>query len=450
MKTNIIIASLLTAVAATAVSCSDDYDIYPAEYENVVMIKNSGEQSVSVYSTDDRTAFEFTILKGGTSKKAANVTIRPMTQAEFDAYLTESGRPYSLLPADCYSFSADGQSSSASISFEPGETYKDISLYLDADAVGEFLSTFDSSLYSAVVPVVMESSDATVNSDNCEAFIIPSYTEPTLMFADDLLGESRSRGLNLSADGTFTTTVALPIENRWDLEFDIVVDPSLIDAYNNANGTSYTAMSADAIIGSTHFAMPAGSSSATVSFKINSDLIDLTDALPIRIANSSVDGLDPDPEASWMIADLNIPITADMLSTNALEPSEGSLANLLDGSLQTYFHSAWSVAVDDAHYLQIELPKGYTKVQIEYSNRVSGSPNALGVFNLYAGTSPSGLELVRVFDRNTDALKGGSGETTILEPVAFDGPRNVFRIENVSSFQGNKFFVMTELKMRGL
>lgn len=450
MKTNAIIASALALLASAAVSCSDDYDIYPAEYESVVMIKNSGEQPVAVYSTDDVATFTFTILKGGTSKKEAGITLRPMTQEEFDAYLTESGRPYSLLPADCYSFSADGHSASTSVTFGADDTYKDVAVYLDADAVGQFLSGFDASLYSAVIPVVIESADASVNADNDNAFIIPSYSQPTLMFADDLLDASRSRGLNLSDDGTFTTTVRLPIENRWDLEFDLAVDPAILDAYNSAHGTSYTAMSADAIIGSTHFSMPAGKSSVTVSFKINSDLIDLTDALPLRITNSSVDGIDPDAENSWLVADLNIPITADMLSTNALEPSEGSLANLLDGSLQTYFHSSWSVAVDTPHYLQIELPKSYTKVQIEYSNRVSGSPNALGVFNLYAGQSAAALDLVRQFNKDVDALKGGSGETTILQPLSLDKPANVFRIENVSSFQGNKFFVMTELKMRGL
>lgn len=450
MKTNIFIASAVMALAATAVSCSDNYDIYPAEYESVVMIKDAGEMPVQVFSTDDVSPISLTIFKGGTADKVANVTLRAMTQAEFDAYLTESGRPYSILPSNCYSFSAEGNADAATVSIAANETYTKTTIYLNTEAVGQYLESYDNPLYSPVIPVVLESADATVNDQSFEVFVMPSYTEPTLMFSDSKLSESRSRGLNLSADGTFTTTVSLPVENRWDLEFDITVDPDLVDAYNAANGTSYTSMSPEAIIGSTHFTMPAGKSSVDVSFKVNTELIDLTDALGIRITGSTVEGIEPDTDAAWLVADLNIPLTADMFSSNALEPSEGSLANLLDGNLSTYFHSAWSVTVDDNHYLQVTLPEGYSKVQIEYSNRVSGTPNALGDFNVYAGTSSADLTLVREFRRNVDALNSGSGQTTVLEPLTLDGPRNVFRIENLSSFNGNKFFVLTEFRMRGL
>ncbi|MDE5611614.1 MAG: fibronectin type III domain-containing protein, partial [Odoribacter sp.] len=38
-----------------------------------------------------------------------------------------------------------------------------------------------------------------------------------------------------------------------------------------------------------------------------------------------------------------IVLTAADLSTNAQEPSEGPIANLLDGNTKTFFHTAWSV-----------------------------------------------------------------------------------------------------------
>ena len=47
---------------------------------------------------------------------------------------------------------------------------------------------------------------------------------------------------------------------------------------------------------------------------------------------------------------------ASKFSSNAVEPTEGSLANLLDGEYSTFFHSLWSdTGPDEDHYLQAEI-----------------------------------------------------------------------------------------------
>jgi len=46
---------------------------------------------------------------------------------------------------------------------------------------------------------------------------------------------------------------------------------------------------------------------------------------------------------------------ASKFSSNAKEPSEGSFGALIDGEYTSYFHSAYSVSVDGAHYLQAEV-----------------------------------------------------------------------------------------------
>ena len=49
---------------------------------------------------------------------------------------------------------------------------------------------------------------------------------------------------------------------------------------------------------------------------------------------------------------------AGYLSTNAQESSEGPIANLIDGSTSTFFHSTWSAATSAYHYLQVDLGSG--------------------------------------------------------------------------------------------
>ena len=50
----IYIGSTLLALMLSGQSCSENYDIYPEEYAKVVMIKDAGENPLSVYSTDDK------------------------------------------------------------------------------------------------------------------------------------------------------------------------------------------------------------------------------------------------------------------------------------------------------------------------------------------------------------------------------------------------------------
>ena len=83
------------------------------------------------------------------------------------------------------------------------------------------------------------------------------------------------------------------------------------------------------------------------------------------------------------------------LSTNAQQSGEGPIANLLDGSTGSYFHSNWSSQVGEAHRLQVDMGAGHTlkEFAFSYTTRdngtggphpstivVSGSNSAEGTF----------------------------------------------------------------------
>jgi len=94
-----------------------------------------------------------------------------------------------------------------------------------------------------------------------------------------------------------------------------------------------------------------------------------------------------------------------MLSSNAIEPSEGSLANLLDGDIGTYFHSAWSVSIADKHYVQVKLPVSTKTFRFTYTNRSNNGNAALAWFNLYTGTNENNLQLYKRFAWDEHLLK---------------------------------------------
>lgn len=442
----IYIGSTLLALMLSGQSCSENYDIYPEEYAKVVMIKDAGENPLSVYSTDDKVGHKFVVMKGGHTEEAATATLRAMTSEEFTTYQAESGKPYAMLPADCYSFSADGQTTSAVINFAPNETYKEVEVFVNADALGTFMETFDGSLYSPVVPVVLESSDASVNSYGSESFILPTYSEPTLSFASQIIAGSRS--------GEITATVTLPIQNSWDISFEVEVDPTVVSQCNMLNGTQYEAVDASALTGNTSFTMPNGSSSVDIKLNVDfSKFTALNSVLPLRITGISVDGIESNVTTGWIVVTMpRIPITAAMLSTNAQEPSEGPIANLLDGNVETFFHSLWSSTINEKHYIQVTLPETYSKVWIRYCNRHNNANNSLLYFYLYTGTSNDNLEFYKMYGWDTDGLKYGKAEWSTVS-AELSTPQSVFRIEEywtlADQANGIHFFSMSELEMYG-
>lgn len=442
----IYIGSTLLALMLSGQSCSENYDIYPEEYAKVVMIKDAGENPLSVYSTDDKVGHKFVVMKGGHTEEAATATLRAMTSEEFTTYQAESGKPYAMLPADCYSFSADGQTTSAEIKFAPNETYKEVEVFINADALGTFMETFDGSLYSPVVPVILESSDASVNSYGTESFILPTYSEPTLSFASQIIAGSRS--------GEITATVTLPIQNSWDISFEVEVDPTVVSQCNMLNGTQYEAVDASALTGNTSFTMPNGSSSVDIKLNVDfSKFTALNSVLPLRITAISVDGIESNVTTGWIVVTMpRIPITAAMLSTNAQEPSEGPIANLLDGNVETFFHSLWSSTINEKHYIQVTLPETYSKVWIRYCNRHNNANNSLLYFYLYTGTSNDNLEFYKMYGWDTDGLKYGKAEWSTVS-AELSTPQSVFRIEEYRTLAGQAngihFFSMSELEMYG-
>lgn len=66
---------------------------------------------------------------------------------------------------------------------------------------------------------------------------------------------------------------------------------------------------------------------------------------------------------------VKIPLTVDMLSSNASDPSEGNLATLLDENLGTFWHSNWHSTVPFPNYIQVSLPQGVTEMKFKTTNR---------------------------------------------------------------------------------
>ncbi len=140
-----------------------------------------------------------------------------------------------------------------------------------------------------------------------------------------------------------------------------------------------------------------------------------------------------------------IALTESMLSSNAQEPNEGPIRNLLDNNAGTFFHSAWSYSISVAHYLQVALPEPVSIFKFWYQNRnnSNGKPTDVTI-----SVSNDGQNW-RVLIPHLTGLPTGASSTYESKPIFADEPFSYFRftVNKTNGGTAPTYFNMAELKM---
>ena len=138
-----------------------------------------------------------------------------------------------------------------------------------------------------------------------------------------------------------------------------------------------------------------------------------------------------------------IPLVADQLSTNAQEPTEGAIKNLLDGNLATYFHTAWSVSIPGPHLMQVDLKKTISNFQFYFGNRDNGS-NKPQTVDLMGSTDGVSWQLIQTISQGLPTgAKSEYTSPTINAATPFSKLRLVVQKTNSSSV----YFTMSEFSV---
>lgn len=144
---------------------------------------------------------------------------------------------------------------------------------------------------------------------------------------------------------------------------------------------------------------------------------------------------------------------ASQLSSNAIEPQEGSLAALIDNNLTTYFHSTWSQnnTTGTYHYLQVDLNDAYKQIALKYSKRQVNEDNGSPVtLHIYATNTPEDENSWTDLGNQTCAYDYDFGNTGLL-PLDFGDTAyrhirlTVEKTTGNSQTNGNLFFYWSEL-----
>lgn len=147
-----------------------------------------------------------------------------------------------------------------------------------------------------------------------------------------------------------------------------------------------------------------------------------------------------------------VPLTAEMLYTNKPSTQQNeSLANLLDNSANTIFHSTWGSAnnatVNVNTYITIDLPEALNKIQIYYQCRPQQGYNPL-VWEIYASNDGNTWNLVRTLDYTVDNMPtGGYGQTFTSSTIDLQGEYSKLKIVQTRGEYSKNHFAISELRI---
>ncbi|MFV0269652.1 MAG: BACON domain-containing protein, partial [Draconibacterium sp.] len=184
----------------------------------------------------------------------------------------------------------------------------------------------------------------------------------------------------------------------------------------------------------------------TVSFKVDRNMSRNARSSTIILQSSD----NYDHTASFVVAQpgivfVEIPLREDMLSSNAQEVKEGPIANLLDGNTGSFFHSAWSFSVDEAHYIQVTLDEPISGCIFWYQNRNNGNGKPTDVSIMVSADGTTWSEMAHI----TSGLPTGASSTYESAYHSSDTPFTYFRfvVNKTNSGVAPTFFNMAEFKM---
>lgn len=140
-------------------------------------------------------------------------------------------------------------------------------------------------------------------------------------------------------------------------------------------------------------------------------------------------------------------LESEQLSTNAQEPSEGHIKNLVDGDVKTYFHSTWSgTPPAKPHWIQINLAKELESFRFQYAPRNNGN-NKPTDFDLLGSMDGKEWTLIKNFTKEADKLPTGSTEEYKSPTIKSEKPFKFLRLSVNKTNSGSVFWTMSEFRL---
>lgn len=361
--------------------CEDTREDYLGEYQTRFYFRNNGEQPITLYKVGANTRYEIPICKSGHNQGGTGkVTVSVMDQAQLDIYNLTNFSNYKQLPSNLYKFLTERE-----FYFESGDSYKVAAVELKTDEISVFQESDPDSEYVLALQLYTEGENS-LSADVNMLFLAPSIDIVRVMLATSGLTTQTYTSAS-PVENELSNTVQFTVDNTWQgITCGLgVYDQTWLDAYNEANGTSYELLPAEWYTLPTLptlLAFAEGKNSA--DFKVTIDRTNMVllkeYLLPIYIADCSKEQFVIDEEQSEYLVNVRldpdkIELDESMISSPYTSGAEGSIAALCDGDTETHWHSDYSNDCNyDATYgiyIDFALKEPLSDIVVKYCTRNS-------------------------------------------------------------------------------
>lgn len=410
---NLLYITVLAGCILCNTSCENyDETEIPEKYHKVLILQSAGEQAITLYRTGEDSNYQMCIIKAG-SEDGLNADARLTVDEEWmNQYNEENAEHFVIIPSEYYSFETQN------IQMQGDEKYKILNLTFKTSNLDALLSSSPDKKY--VLPVRLQSDDTTISATNNYVILRPSVVVPTVSFA---ITDYQKTVITAQSSNPILIEipVKLPIDNKWEFACTVKADKEWLDTYNAKHGTSYKLLPDDSYSLQETCQFEMGNSNASIKLDIERNHLSLGDyALPIKLESCTQDGFDLDE--NYYVAGIcylppQIPLTIDMLSSNATHVGDGTgLTGLFDGlGSGKHYHSNYSSAVIDAeygHYIDVHLTTPIQSIMFDYHTRFengNGDPTEIVMYTSNDGRTWTKLDTV--------TKNGLGGNAEFISPI---------------------------------
>lgn len=380
----IFLSSLLLGITAC-----EDYRSHNMVDDTVYLLKPA-YNGIDVFQWGDFD-YELFVVKSGVGQQDAELEL-VADKALLDTYNTENGTDYKLLPEDCYTIKNKQLSISKGESSKPFEFVFDAEKIMNLQGVGNI---------EYVLPCRVNALNSIASEpDRMYSIIAPLVKMPYIGFANAALLNVATIDPTSSDEETFIASIQTNYNNKWNLTYTLSIDPDALIPYNEDKAAKGEALvkllPADAYtLKEDTWNVPAKMNERDFEFVLNkSKLMDENGtykfgeyAIPVRVASVSMHGINPD-KATQVLPVSFQPVTFNRATWQVIEWSSvreddgGGIGTVLDGNLDTYWHSMWEPDAALPHYLVIDMQKECEVMAIQLIRRKENTNTKYVTFEL--------------------------------------------------------------------
>ena len=341
--------SLLAGCLITLGACEGSkYDLenqIPEKFHKILYLSISGKQDLTLYNTDEDNTYSFSLIKAGSDPTlSAKADITVMTQEEVDEQYSDlEGVNYQVISPSAYSLDK------SQLEFSAEDSYKLVNLSLKPREVMAAIASNPNAIW--VLPLYVSSENDSINATKNQLFLqLKEVITPTIGFKDSYVNV-KAYTYGLVSKISEKVPFKLDTNNKWDIECEFVVDNEYITQYNNTNGTVFQILPENSYSFASPMPLPNGTTETTLLVEVKGSQLQPGDyMLPIRIKNVSQFEI----SSTNAIYPMAIRIMGEQLDrtewtaeanteelVGEVQNNSGPVECLLDGNLQTFWHSQW-------------------------------------------------------------------------------------------------------------